>query len=139
MRKVEAIRMFPVPKNIHELLRFLGMVAFFRRFIICCALRARALNQLTRADVPFRWTLETQKAFDDLKHALTSKPVLQIFSPERETELHTDASARGLAGMLLQRGDDNQFHLVYAVSRTTSDTEAGYHSGKLEMLAIVCF
>ena len=39
--------------------------------------------------------------------------------------------------MLIQRGNDGKFHLVYAISRSTSPPDKSYHSSKLEMLAII--
>ena len=32
--KVEAIRQFPIPTNVHRLRRFMGMISFFRCFIV---------------------------------------------------------------------------------------------------------
>ena len=135
--KVEAIRQFPTPTNAHRLRRFMGMISFFRRFIVGCAKRARPLSDLLKANAEYKWSEEAQASFDDLKAALTAKPMLMLYDRKRETELHTDASATGLAAMLFQKGDDSKFHLIYAISRSTSDAEANYHSSKLEMLAIV--
>lgn len=50
--------------------------------------------------------------------------------------MHTDACGEGLAAMLLQR-KDNEWRLVYCVSRRTTDAEGNYHSSKLELMAIV--
>ncbi|XP_073980353.1 uncharacterized protein [Rhodnius prolixus] len=52
-------------------------------------------------------------------------------------ELHTDASAIGLAGMLLHRGEDEKMRMVYCVSEKTTDVEKTYHSSKLELMAVV--
>lgn len=68
---------------------------------------------------------------------LTTDPILQPFCPDREIELHTDASALGLGAMLMQRSSNGKLHLVYAISRRTSDPERNYHSSKLELNAIV--
>lgn len=62
---------------------------------------------------------------------------IAIFDPNAETELHSGASATGLAGMLMQRFTTNRFRLVYAVSRRTSKPERHYHSSKLELLAMM--
>lgn len=86
---------------------------------------------------PFSWDKETDNAFVRLRNILSERPILQTFSPKKYTELHTDASALGLAGMLLQRDTDGKMHLVYAISRRTSEAEQFYHSSKLELLAII--
>lgn len=72
-----------------------------------------------------------------MKQFLTSKPVLKLYSPNDKTELHCDASAVRLCGILLQQGDDGKMHLVYAVSKKTTAAESMYHSTKLELMAIV--
>lgn len=79
---------------------------------------------------------KTEKAFKDLKQALISHPILQLFDP-KTTQLHTDASSLSLAAILVQEGKDGQYHLVYAISRRTTEPEKAYHSSKLELLAII--
>lgn len=134
--KIKAIEEFPKPQNAHEIRRFIGLTSFFRRFIPRFAQKAEPLTRLTRKDATFIWNEEQDSAFSELVNALCSKPVLRLYNPNAETELHTDASALGLAGMLLQKGDDNNFHLVYCVSRETTPEESRYHSSKLELLAV---
>lgn len=135
--KVEAIKRYPEPTDIHQLRRFMGMIGFFRTFISACALESQPLLALQKANTPYHWGDDEQTSFDTLKSALTSKPVLQIYDPERETDVHTDPCKGGLSGMLLQRGENGKFHLVYTVSRRTSVDESNYASSRLEMVAIV--
>lgn len=67
-----------------------------------------------------------------------SAPVLCIYSPHLETELHCDASSHGVAGILLQRQlIDDSFHPVMYYSKRTTDVEAKWHSFELETMAIV--
>lgn len=135
--KTLAIEKFPVPKDKHEIRRFIGLCSFFRRFVRDFAKIARPLTSLLKGDADFFWTAEHQDAFDILKACLTSEPVLAIFDPKRKTEVHTDASGDGIAGMLLQVDETGKQHLVYCVSRSLSSSELNYHSTKLEMLAVV--
>lgn len=53
------------------------------------------------------------------------------------TQVHTDASSKGLSGFLLQGDNENDLHLVYAVSKKTTAAESMYHSSRLELYAIV--
>ncbi|KAK8784274.1 hypothetical protein V5799_009360 [Amblyomma americanum] len=78
-----------------------------------------------------------EDAFQALKSALTSHPVLQLYNPKARTEVHTDACANGLAGILLQADENDVLHPVYYVSKKTSPAERFYHSSKLELLSIV--
>ena len=136
-QKVRAIAEFPKPRNVHEVRRFLGLVGFFRRFVKHFAREAAALTKLTKKAEEFRWTGVEEDAFERLKAALVNEPTLKLFDPKAETELHTDASSEGLAGMLLQKGEDGHMHLVHCVSKRTSPAEAKYHSSRLELMAIV--
>ncbi|UYV84191.1 hypothetical protein LAZ67_X001482, partial [Cordylochernes scorpioides] len=63
--------------------------------------------------------------------------VLAHYNPELKTEVHCDASAEGLAGMVLQMDEDGKWCLVYCVSKKTTEAEKMYHSSKLELMAIV--
>ncbi|GBN39698.1 hypothetical protein AVEN_217445-1 [Araneus ventricosus] len=78
-----------------------------------------------------------RRLFETLKRELTSQPILALYNPEAKIEVHTDACADDIAGMLLQLGSDDKWHLVYCVSKKTTETENKYHSGKLELMAIV--
>ncbi|KAL3211628.1 hypothetical protein MRX96_051994 [Rhipicephalus microplus] len=134
--KVRAIAEFPTPKSVHDIRRFLGLTNFFRRFIPRYALVSEPLSRLTRKDTAFQWSAEQNESFAALKAKLTCEPVLQLYDPNAETELHTDASTKGLAAMLLQR-KGGEWHLVYCVSKKTTDAESNYHSSELELMAIV--
>jgi len=69
---------------------------------------------------------------------ITQKPVLKIFHPQHETELHTDASIDGFGAVLLQKSPkDNKIHPVYFMSKKTTDAEIKFSSYELEILAVV--
>jgi len=67
-----------------------------------------------------------------------NKLILGMYNPEAYTEVHTDACASGVAGVLLQKQTDSRLHPISYYSRKTSKEEAKYHSYELEVLAIVC-
>lgn len=73
-----------------------------------------------------------------MKTRLVSKLIFKIYNPKAlRTELHTDALALGISGMLLQRDGENELlRLVYAVSQCTTEAESRYHSSKLELKEI---
>ena len=90
-----------------------------------------------RKDVPFAWSKKQEKAFCKIKEKLSYSPVLAIYNPKAEiTDLHTVASADGLAAILLQSDEKKVLHPVYYISRRTADCERIYHSSKLELMAI---
>jgi len=67
---------------------------------------------------------------------LTQTPVLIIFDPQYQIELHTDASCIGYGAILLHK-IDNKPHVVEYYSKCTSPAESKYHSYELETLAVV--
>lgn len=137
-RKIAVIENYPEPNNVHELRRFLGLTGYFRRFITHYADISAPLTALTKKDQPWKWMEAQQGVFEQLKRTLTSAPVLKLYNHESPvTEVHTDASAKGLSGMLMQGDTEKSLHLVYAVSKRTTEAESHYHSSRLELYAIV--
>lgn len=136
--KTDAIRMFPTPSNLHELRQFLGLTGFFRKFVKNYADITRPLRPLlkTKNNPPFVWTIDHDHAFDTLKSHLVGEPILALYDQHKNHEVHTDASATGLAGVLMQE-DDAGWRPVFYYSRHTNDAERNYHSYELEVLAIV--
>ena len=137
-RKISAIADMPRPTNQTEVRRFLGLVSFFRRFVPNFAVITSPISRLLRNDVQFQWEVIQDEAFEDIKKKLSCGPALKAYNATAaNTELHTDACSKGIAGMLLQSDrEGDPLALVYAVSRTTSQVEEKYHSSRLELMAI---
>ena len=89
--KVKTVQEWEVPRTLKELQSFLGFANFYRRFIKGYTRIARPLNKLSGKNKPFVWTSVQQKAFDALKKAFCSFPILRHFDSTRETVLETDA------------------------------------------------
>ncbi|GBO30037.1 Pro-Pol polyprotein [Araneus ventricosus] len=69
---------------------------------------------------------------------LAEKPVLRIYNPNYETELHTDASLEGYGAILMQKSpDDKNFHPTYYMSKKTTEAEKKYSSYELEALSVI--
>lgn len=135
--KIKSVEQFPTPTNVHQIRQFLGLTGYFRHFIENYALIAKPLTTLTKKNVSWRWTENEENALQTLQSMLTTRPVLSLclFDPEAQTEVHTDASKIGLAGILFQRQIDHRLHPIAYYSRQTSDVEQKYHSYELETLA----
>jgi len=128
--------MFPKPANVTDVRKFLGLTGYFRKFVAGYAIISEPLRILLRKDQPFSWKAPQEEAFDELKKCLISNPVVTSYRLDAEHELHTDASAVGLAGVLLQHEED-QLKLIAYYSRATSRPEKNYHSYELEALVVV--
>jgi len=128
-RKIDAISNYPRPRNTHEVRRFLGLVGYFRPFIVKFVEISVPLTQLMATNKPYAWSDEHQSAFDNLKTNLSSGPIVKMYSPTTVvTEVHTDASSKGLSGILLQGDKQSSLIMVYAVSKRTTRPESNYHS-----------
>ena len=76
-KNVEAIGNFPVPSNRKQVMRFLGMAGYFRRFIPNFSTIANPLTNLLKKNVQFIWDGDCETSFNHLKAVLMHKPVLK--------------------------------------------------------------
>ena len=103
-RKVKAIMEWPVPKNAHEVRRFMGIVGYYQRFVEGFSKIVRPITTLQRKGVRYEWTEECDSAFIELKRLLTSAPILRVPDMEKDFTVYTDASKQGLGAVLVQDG-----------------------------------
>lgn len=61
---------------------------------------ARPLTELLKNGTIFQWTSVQQTAFDTLKQALITAPVLQLPNFSKPCTIETDASAKGIGAVL---------------------------------------
>ncbi|CDH61066.1 krab-a domain-containing protein [Lichtheimia corymbifera JMRC:FSU:9682] len=138
-RNVKKVKDMVAPKNKSEVRSLLGMVGYYRRFIPDFANKAQAIQKLTRNKVDFEWGPEQEKAFEVLKDALITPPVLAYPDPTMVQILTTDASGKGIGAILSQSADgssDGEQVIAYA-SRALRGAETRYATTHVEALAIV--
>ncbi|WMV59052.1 hypothetical protein MTR67_052437, partial [Solanum verrucosum] len=83
--KIQIIQQWPSPRSVKDVRSFLGLSGYYRRFIRQYASFAGPLTDLLRKE-PFCWTDHCQEAFDALKKALNTAPVLSL--PNFTLEFH---------------------------------------------------
>ena len=139
-KKVEAIQQWAIPKRVKEVRAFLGITGYYRKFIRDYGQIAKPLHQLTEKGSSFKWTEETNHAFESLKKALTETPVLGYPSqdPEDTFILDTDASNCHIGAVLSQMQDGKEQVIAYG-SKVLSKAERNYCVTRRELLSVVHF
>ncbi|GLB41215.1 putative retrotransposable element tf2 155 kda protein type 1-like [Lyophyllum shimeji] len=136
--KVAGVAEWPVPKNKKEVQSFLGFTNFYRRFIRDFSHHARPLFDLTAKDVAWTWGSGQQDAFDSLKRAITSKPVLIFPDDDRPFRVEADSSDFATGAVLSQQSpEDEKWHPVAFYSKSLNAVERNYEIHDKEMLAII--
>ena len=136
-KKVKAVTSAKPPSNAQEVRRFLGFAQYCAKFIPGFAPICEPMRELTHGDVDFQWGNHQQKAFDRIKHLLTSAHVLAYFKQNAKTRLITDASPVGLGAILAQEQEDGVYKPMYYLSRSLTPIERRYAQFEKEALGII--
>lgn len=134
--KVAAVQQWPRPKDRNEVRSFLGLCTYYRRFVLEFARIAKPLTRLTEENRRFDWNHECEEAFDNLKKALTSAPILSYPRLDGQFILDTDASNTAIGGVLSQR-QEGQEKVIGYFSKVLSKAERNYCVTRRELLAVV--
>jgi len=140
-RKVEAMTKWESAANLHDVRAFLGFANFYRRFTKGYSQVVTPIVRLTKKDILFEWDKPCEQAFQDLKTASTSAPVLQHFDPDCEIIVEMDTSDYVSAGILSQHNKTTGIlHSVAFFSKKYSPAGCNYEIYDKELIAILrCF
>ena len=136
-KKVEEITVWLPPQKVVDVQSFMGFANFYRRFIKGFSKIAKPLTDLTKKGIKWDWTAACQQAFEELKTAFTTGPILTHFDETRQTKLETDASDFALEAVLSQFCEDEKWYPVAFHSRKFAPAEVNYDVHDKEMTAIV--
>jgi hypothetical protein len=99
--KLASMTNWPIPRNIKSLQGFLGLIGYYRKFIRGYGTLAAPLTILLKKNA-FTWTDDATVAFNRLKTAVTTPPVLRIPDFTKAFTIECDASGTGLGVVLMQ-------------------------------------
>jgi len=134
--KIEVIEHLPPPINVKGIRSFLGHAGFYRRFIKDSSFIARPLTRLLAKHVPFEFDDACLQAFENVKRALISAPIIQPPDWSLPSEIMCDASDYAVGAVLGQIKDKKHHAIAYA-SKTLIGPQLNYATTEKELLAVV--
>ena len=136
--KIEAIQSFTAPTTMKEVRAFIGFCNYFRKLIPNFSRRAGPLISMTKKDSGWKsgeLPHEALNSFNDMKTALSERPVIGFSRTNGQYILTVDAATTGL-GAILSQVNDNEETIVSYWSRTLREHERNYTPYMLEMTAV---
>jgi transposase InsO family protein len=135
--KLNGMESWPEPATTKELQHYLGLFNYFRDHIPLYARLAAPLEKLRKTpDVAAAWKETEQRAFDNMKKALSSARVLSYPDFSQPFHVATDASNQGIGAVLYQLVDGQEKWISF-VARALQPAERNYSATRKELLAIV--
>src|SRR5258706_1967681 len=134
--KVSTIQDWPEPRKVRDVQAFLGFANFYQRFIHDYSEMTRPLNHLCKKSIPWHFGVEEVKAFQDLKEAFGSAPVLAHWAPNLPMTVEMDTSNGVIAGILSVTTEDGDIRPVAFYSCTLQSAERNYDTHDKMLLAI---
>ena len=136
--KIKVVQNWPVTRNVSELRSFVGLCSYMRKFIHRFSSICKPLHVLTQKDQRFLWKDHCQQAFEKLKVALTTAPILG-FPQESQSMFTVDADASNDAlGSILSQEQDGKEKVISYYSKCFNKAERRYCTTRKELLAAVC-
>jgi hypothetical protein len=130
--KVKDMLNWMPPTTALEIQSFLGLGGYYHWFIKDFSKIAKPMMKLLEKNKAFKWTVECQASFEELRKRLTSAPVLVLLDLTKKFDIYCDASRRGLGCVLMQEGQ-----VVCYASQQLRKHEENYPTHDLELDAVV--
>ena len=126
-----------MPIGKQQLMRFLGMTGYYRKFCPNFSTIAEPLTRLLSKRAKFIWSPEWEIAFQNLKAILESSPVLAAPNFSKPFKLVVDVSEVASGSALLQEDKVGVDHPVCYYSKNFNKSELNYSTIEKECLALV--
>ena len=137
-RKVATIKNYPVPKTITDVTKFLGLARFYGKLIPNFALVSSPLNDMMCKGSKFNLTELCNNAFESLKTALCSSPVMSIADPDWKFNVKVDSCKTGVGCILEQENlITKERTVIEYASQKYNDTQQRYPAIELEVCGLL--
>jgi len=133
---VKIIQDWPEPKKVKNIQFFLGFTNFYCWFIFNYSNIVIPLIYLTQKDIPWKFDSSCCEAFNSLKKAFISAPILTHWIPNAQLIMETDTLDYALTAILSIINKDNEVHLVAFYFCTFTVVKLNYDTHDKELLAI---
>ena len=133
---IDKIKNCQRPTNVKQVRSALGMMGYYRKFILGYAKIAQPLNDLLKKETKFEWTEQCESAFNNLKDRLTKAPILRFPQFDKEFTLSVDSSDYSIGFVLSQEHEGKQHPICFG-GRALRDNELKWHITDKEGLALV--
>ncbi len=138
--KVQVLKEWPKPMKLSDLRSFMGLLQFFRRFSKNFSQLAIPLTNLTKKGEGIgNWDMKFDQAFESLKSAISSSPILISPNWTKPFPGHVDASNNAMGGMLTQLDEEGKDRAIAFFSKKLSPAEQNYSTNDRELLGLVYF
>lgn len=136
--KTKAIQEWETPRNNMDIMSFMGLANFYRKFVPNFSKRTKALTDAMAKKENFQWTDVEKTEFEDIKTALTRYPILKLPTKDGRFIVHTDASDYAI-GAVLEQEDVNTGDIkpVAYFSRKLHGAQVRYATHVKELYAIM--
>jgi hypothetical protein len=102
--KVRDILDWKLPMSVHLVRSFLGLVSYYRRFIMNFSKIAKPIIELLKKGNKYVWSADCVEAFLTSKKLLTTSLVLAQPDIAKSFDVYCDSSGTGLGCVLMKEG-----------------------------------
>jgi len=131
----DAIADMEVPKTKKDVRSMNGLFNYFKMFIHRYSWICKPLFQAASGRGPLEWTEECQRAMNQIKDEINKVTKLYFIDYSKDIYLSTDASNKGVGGVLYQKGIPSNRYIVF-MSLAFNDTQKNWSTIEQEAFGI---
>jgi hypothetical protein len=135
--KVDALLSFERPQTRKQLHSFVGLAAYFAKFIPQYSNLISPLTEMLSPRTPYIWTDAAQKSFEVIKVKLASQPILHVPDFNKQFYIYVDSSDIAIGCCLAQKDDCDSIRPISFLSKKLTKCQRSYSTTEKEALALI--